>query len=95
MKISYFFHISLNIGRSDMKQKAKDLCDPCFHIHSLLFGFSHILFFFVLPLCLAALLIFSLWPTQASIAFKDSNIYTTVYFYIEKTQNVHFFWLLI
>ena len=45
MKISYFFDISLNIGRSDMKQKAKILCDPCFHIHSLLLRFSHILFF--------------------------------------------------
>ena len=68
MKNSYFFHISLNIGRSDMKQTPKNsvrsmLSYPftLFWIltHTFFFFFwcYHFFFFLMLPLCLTSLLI--------------------------------------
>ena len=53
MKNSYFFDISLNIGRSDMKQKAKNSVQSMRSYQFTLFWIlAHT--FFVLPLCLTA-----------------------------------------
>ena len=42
--ISFISRLILVVATWNKQQKI--LCDPCFHIHSLYFGFSHILFFF-------------------------------------------------
>ena len=62
MTISYFFHISLNIGRSDMKQTAKNSVRSMLSYPFTFVGIlTHTFFFFwcyhflMLPLCLTAL----------------------------------------
>ena len=70
MKNSYFFHISLNIGRSDMKQTAKNSVRSMLSYPFTLFWIlTHTFFFFfwcyhflMLPLCLVSLLIDSYTP---------------------------------
>ena len=62
MKNSYFFHISLNIGRSDMKQTAKNSVRSMLSYPFTLFWIlTHTFFFFfdvtIFLLCWAALLI--------------------------------------
>ena len=96
MKNSYFFHILLNIGRSDMKQTAKNSVRSMLLYPFTLFWILAHTFFFVLP--------FFFWldwithrfvvahpytkvHTPRSIhqaSFEGSNVHTPAYFYIEK-----------
>ena len=102
MKNSYFFHISLNIGRSDMKQTAKNSVRSMLsYPFTLLLGFSHILFFFFLMLpffffwlgwithWIVVIHLYTKVHTPRSIhqaTFKGSNVHTPAYFYVEKNS---------
>ena len=91
--ISFISRFILVVATWNKKQKI--LCDPCFHIHSLYFGFSHILFFFfflMLPLCLAGLDYSSIrsdppihqGPYTKLLGFKCP--YTCLFLYRKKLQ---------
>ena len=99
MKNSYFFDISLNIGRSDMKQKAKNSVRS---MPSYPFTFVGILghaFFGVTIVfgCITHRFVVAHPPSAAFIrcvrGFKCP--YTCLFLYRKKNQNVHFFGILI
>ena len=99
MKNSYFFHISLNIGRSDMKQTAKNSVRSMLSYPFTLFWIlTHTFFFFwcyhflMLPLCLTALHHTPRSIHQTTFTLEDSNVHTHVYFYIEKNSKCPLFW---
>ena len=108
MKNSYFFHISLNIGRSDMKQTAKNSVRSMLSYPFTFLGFSHILFFFFffgVTIFFEATIVFG-WarlhhtprsihqgPYTKLLGFKCP--YTCLFLYRKKTPNVHFFGILI
>ena len=105
MKISYFFDISLNIGRSDMKQKAKNSVRSMLSYPFTFVGILAHTFFLVLPFCLTIGLDYSSIRSDPPIhqgpytkvhtpsyfrGFKCP--YTCLFLYRKKLQMSTFFW---
>ena len=89
MKNSYFFHISLNIGRSDMKQTAKNsvrsMLSYPFTLHShTYFFFFWCYHFLMLPLCLTG---FDYTKVHTPSYFQGFKCpYTCLFLYRKKLQ---------